>query len=302
MKIAAHVLLKNESRYAWYSIMSVLPYVDRIRIWDMGSTDDTLKIINEIKRTNLAKEKDLFQVVEYKDIKFNEKEYRQKMLETENGVDFEYPMVRELMLGQTISDWFIVVDADEIWWDDSIKLVTDTIRKEGDNLESIVVPTINMIGDMYHFQENEAGRYHLAGKVGHYALRAINRKIEGLHGQGEHGVFMWADENKVKIESRDQNKIKFLNAPYIHTTHLKRSDTLEGEKEVYKRAKKLKYEIGIETPKDFFYPEIFFRSRPSFVKFPWETPSLKYKFIANIETPLKKFRRRYMMKGVKHGY
>lgn len=302
MKIGAHILLKNESKFAWFSIMSVLPYVDRIRIWDMGSTDDTLKIIKAIEETDLAKSKDLFQVVEYKDIKFSEKEYRQKMLEAENGEDIEFPIVREMMLEQTTSDWFVVVDADEIWWDSSIKQVVDTIKKEGDKLESIVVPTFNMIGDMFHFQEKEAGRYHLAGRVGHYALRAINRKIPGLHGQGEHGVFMWADENGKRIEWRDKSKIKYLNAPYIHTTHLKRSDTLEGEKAVYKRAKKLKYEIGIETPKDFFYPEIFFRSRPKFVKSPWETPSLLYKIIAYIQTPLKKFRRRYLMKGVKHGY
>jgi len=302
MKISAHVLLKNESRFAWYSIMSVLPYVDKIRIWDMGSTDNTLKIINEIAKTDLAKSKDLFQVVEYKDIKFDEKEYRQKMFEVENGVDIEFPMVRELMLEATTSDWIIILDADEIWWDSSIKLVIDTIRKEGAKLESIVVPTINMVGDMFHFQEKHAGRYYLAGKVGHYNLRAINRKIIGLHGQGEHGVFMWADDKNRRIEWRDRNKIKFLNAPYMHVTHLKRSGETAGDKLVYKRAKKLKYEIGISTPRDYFYPEVFFRTRPSVVRSPWETPSIWYKFIAMIETPFKKFRRRYLMKGVKHGY
>lgn len=302
MKISAHVLIKNESRFVWYSIMSILPYVDKIRIWDMGSTDETLKIIKAVENTDLAKSKDLFQVVEHQNIRFDEKEYRQKMLEAESGVDFEYPMVRELMLEQTTSDWFMVIDADEIWWDDSIKAVTDTIRKEGNKLETIVVPTINMIGDMFHFQEREAGRYHLAGRVGHFALRAINRKIIGLHGQGEHGVFMWADDKNKRIEWRDKKKMKFINAPYIHTTHLKRSDTLKHEKIVYKRSKKLKYEIGIEVPKDYFYPEVFFRERPKFIKSPWETPTLLYKIIAAIETPLKKFRRRYLMKGVKHGY
>ena len=211
MKIGAHVLLKNESRFAWYSIMSVINYVDEILIWDTGSTDKTIDILNKINSKKIV----------FKKIKMEK---------------FDEGTIRQQMLDETNSDWFIVLDADEIWWEDSIRLVTNLIQKEGDRLDSIVVPTINMIGDMFHYQENEAGRYHLAGKVGHLAIRAINRKIPGLHGQGEHGVFMWADEKNVRIEMRDQNKIKFLNAPYIHVTHLKRSDNIAGDKAVYKRA------------------------------------------------------------------
>ncbi|EKD94487.1 MAG: glycosyltransferase [uncultured bacterium] len=277
MEISAHLVVKNEENFVWYSVMSVIDYVDKLLIWDTGSTDNTLNIIEKINNPKI-------------------------ILKKLSPINFDEGKIRQLMLDATKSDWFIVLDADEIWWDGSIQLVTETIRNEGHQLESIVVPTVNMIGDMFHFQGNDAGRYELAGKVGHFGLRAINRKIPGLHGQGEHGVFMWADQNQTKIESRDQKKIKFLDASYIHTTHLKRSDTLEGEKEVYKRAKKLKYEIGIEVPKDFYYPEVFFRTRPDFIKSPWETPDPKYKFIASIETPLKKFRRRYLMKGVKHGY
>ncbi|MEK7169184.1 MAG: glycosyltransferase [Patescibacteria group bacterium] len=277
MKIIAHVLLKNEENFVWYSIMSVINYVDRIIIYDTGSDDKTINIIKKINDKKII-------LREIKSDKFYEDKLRQQMLD------------------ETTSDWFIVLDADEIWWDDSIKLVTDTIQKDGEKLESIVVPTINMVGDMFHAQEREAGRYNLAGRIGHYATRAINRKIIGLHGQGEHGVFMWADENETKIEDRDQKKIKYLDAPYIHTTHLKRSDKLEGEKAVYKRAKKLKYEIGIETSKDFFYPEVFFRERPEFVKSPWERMSTVYKLKSAVVTPLKKFRRRYLMKGVPHGY
>lgn len=276
MKITAHVLLKNEENFVWYSIMSVINYVGRIIIYDTGSDDKTLNIIKKINDKKII-------LREIKSDKFYEDKLRQQMLD------------------ETTSDWFIVLDADEIWWDDSIKMVTDLIQNEGDQLDSIVVPTVNMVGDIYHYQEKEAGRYNLAGRIGHYATRAINRKIIGLHGQGEHGVFMWADENETKIEDRDKKKIKYLDAPYIHTTHLKRSDNF-GDKAVYKRTKKLKYEIGIETPKDYFYPEVFFRPRPKFVKSPWETPTFLYKVIATIETPLKKIRRRYLMKGVPHGY
>lgn len=302
MKITAHVLLKNESRFVWYSVMSVLPFVDRIRIWDMGSTDSTLKIIEKIQDTDAAKSKRIFQVVKYNEIKFNEKIIRQKMLEEEQTPETEFPLVRDMMLSKTTSDWVFMLDADEIWWDDSVKQIRKTIDEEGDEIESIVVPTFNMVGDMFHFQEKEAGRYHLAGKVGHYNLRAFNRKIPGLHAEGEHGIFGWTDSDGLRIEYRDPKKIKFLDAPYLHATHLQRSRTHIDDKKVYKRGRKFKYEIGIEVPLDFYYPEVFFRPRPEIVPAVWEAQNLKYKSRAFFETPARKIYRRTLLKNLKHGY
>src|SRR5947199_252014 len=115
MKISAHILLKNESRFVWYSVMSVLHWVDDIHIWDTGSTDGTLEIIQEIVKIK-------------NDIDF-------KKLNIEN---FDEEKLRMEMLTKDDSDWIIIVDADEIWWEDSIKKVIETIRKEGESLESIV--------------------------------------------------------------------------------------------------------------------------------------------------------------------
>lgn len=298
MIISAHCLVKNEENFIWYSVMSVINHVDRLRIWDTGSTDRTLKIVEEIQKTKEAQGKIFF--VNAKEKKFSEANTRQRTLGMER-VDF-FTRNREEMLKITTADWFIVVDGDEIWWDGSIKKVTDAIRKDGDKMESIVVPTYNVVGDMFHYQELQAGRYHLAGKIGHYNLRAINRKIPGLHAVGEHGIFSWRDENNVKIESRSKSKIKFIDAPYIHTTHLKRGGSRFMDKRVFKRAMKLKYELGTQFPKDFYYPEVFFKPRPAIVPCVWDTPGVRYKLNAFVQTPPKKIRRRYFMKGVKHGY
>lgn len=305
MFISAHVLVKNEVRFLWYSVMSVINYVDRVRIWDTGSSDGTLEVIKEIEKTPEAKGKIYFQKVLVD--QFYEEELRQGMLESEstdtfNIVGYSFAEVRQQMLNVTTADWFLVVDGDEIWWDDSIKKVTEAIREDGDKLESIVVPTYNVVGDMFHYQERRAGRYHLAGRVGHYNLRAISRKIPGLHATGEHGVFSWRDENNIKIESRNKSKIKFIGASYIHATHLKRSGSRRLDKQVFKRAMKLKYELGIKFPKDFYYPEVFFRPRPAIVPSIWDTPGSGYRLKSFMQTPPKKLRRRYFMKGVKHGY
>src|SRR5258708_7634968 len=108
-----------------------------------------------------------------------------------------------------------MLDGDEIWWNDSVSSVTSTIKKSFD-LESIIVPTVNLVGDIFHYQDESAGKYHLAGKVGHYNLRAINRNIPGLHSQGIHGVWGWADSENKMIKDRDPSKIKFIDMPYLH--------------------------------------------------------------------------------------
>ncbi len=279
MKISAHVLLKNEARFVWYSIMSVLHHVDDIYILDTGSTDNTIKVIERI-------------------VKLNKNVHFKKSI----GSSFDEEVVRGEMLSNDSSDWIITVDGDEIWWEDSIKKVVDTIRYRGEDIESIVVPTYNLVGDMFHYQEKEAGRYNLAGRVGHYNLRAFNRRIPGLTAKGGHGVFGWFDSDGKKIEERDPTKIVFIDAPFLHVTHLQRSDKKFGDNEVYKRSRKLKYEIGDGFPKDFYYPEVFFRDRPKIVPSVWNTPDLKFKFRSALETPLRKIHRRTFLRFQKYGY
>jgi hypothetical protein len=113
------------------------------------------------------------------------------------------------MLDRTKTDWFIVVDGDEIWFDESINEITKFLNQHGSEFESTVVPTINLIGDMYHSQEERAGLYRLAGKKGHFNLRTVNTNIPGLKSSMPHGTWGWTDENNLMIQNRDPKKIKF---------------------------------------------------------------------------------------------
>jgi glycosyltransferase involved in cell wall biosynthesis len=272
MKITGHCIVKNESRFIWYSLMSVINYVDDLLIYDTGSTDQTPKILKTIKTMYPNKI----------NLKFV----------GEVTVD-SYAEVIQQMIDQTTGDWIFVIDADEIWWEDSIKLVRKTIDTNGKSLESIVVPTINLVGDMYHKQEERAGLYELAGRKGHLNLRAVNRAIPGLRSQGPHGKWSWVDEAGTAVQNRDPKKIKYLEAPYLHATFLKRS--LEGsDSKVPKRAKKRKHELGIPFPRDFYYPEVFFREKPPFIKDVWENMSTSFYVQSLIETPLRKFKRRFL--------
>ena len=275
----AHCLVKNEARYVWFSVMSVIKYVDRVLLWDTGSTDNTIEIIEEILKTPEGREK-----VEFK--------------KCDPVTPETFTKVRQEMLDATNTDWFLMVDGDEAWFDDSIKKVVDTIQEKGDKLESIVVPTINLIGDIYHYQEEAGGNYELAGKRGHFNLRGVNRKIPGLKSFGPHGKWGWADSTGKMIEKRAARKIAFVDAPYLHATHLQRSGEFKKEGDVPKRKMKLKYELGIPFPKDYFYPEVLFRDKPDSVPSPWVKMTPEFKRRAAIETPLKKLKRRIFKSGV----
>ncbi len=287
--ITVHILVKNEGRFIWYSVMSVINSVDKVRIWDMGSKDKTRLVIDEILNINKFKNKIFYKKFDT-DGFFDEQRYRQQML------DLDLQEVK----GNDGLNWVIVVDGDEIWWNDSINKVVSQIKLKNNKIESIVVPSINLVGDMYHYQEAKAGHYHLAGRTGHYNLRAFNLRIPGIHSSKPHGTWGWTDINEKMIQDRSQKKIVFIDAPYLHATHLQRSDVSSRDFEVYKRSRKLKHELGIEFAKDFFYPEVFFIPKLKIVSNVWKKMNSLFYLVSLIETPLRKFKRRYMK--INEGY
>lgn len=271
MKIWAHTLVKNEERYLWYSVMSAIDHVDKVLLWDTGSTDKTLEVIKEIR--NAVGDKVSFKQVGEVDIE-------------------EFTKVRQKMLEETESDWFMILDGDEVWWEDSIRRVTDTIRQEGDRLESIVNPYYNIVGDIYHYQEEQAGRYQIDGRRGHLTIRVMSRKIPGLHLERPHGTEGFFDKNGKLVQERSRTKRKFVDACYLHFTHVVRSFGRQKDLAVPKRDIKLKHEVGISFPADFYYPEVFFRPRPSWIYTPWEKLSGSGYLKALVQTPLRRVKRR----------
>ena len=277
MQVWVHTLVKNEQRYLWYSVQSVIDFVDRLLLWDTGSTDGTLDICQALKR------------------KYPKKiDFRRVQLETAQ----EFSKVRQEMLDKTDADWFLIVDGDEVWWDDSILEIVETIQKCGKTIESIVAPNFLIVGDIFHYQEAAAGRYRFAGRVGHYNQRAFRRNIPGLKSVNPHGTWGWADLEGRMIQDRDPNKIAFVEAPYLHFSFVQRAGERQKDLSVIKRKQKLKHEIGISFPKDFYYPEVFFRQRPQIVPSPWVKMNTPFFAKALLETPLRKIKRRVFRGGV----
>ncbi len=253
--------------------MSVVDYVDKIILWDTGSTDKTVGIIKELQK-----------------IKGDKIEFR----EVGSVSIEEFTKVRQQMLEETKSDWFMILDGDEVWWEGSIKKMIETIQKEGDYLESIISPHYNPIGDLYHYQEEAGGMYRIDNFQGHINIRAVNRKIKGLHFEKPHGQQGVYDGDGVLIQNRSKEKRKFLDAPYLHFTNMRRSFSAKEDKNVPKRKIKFKYELGIPFPESFKFPEVFYQPHPDIVPSVWDKMSKKYFLRASFETVLKKAKRKVL--------
>lgn len=265
-EVWAHTLVKNEENWLWYSVNSVIKNVDKLLLWDTGSTDASLLI-----------EKALTE-------KYPDKIIYRK---TEQSSAEDFTKVRQEMLDATKGDWFLMLDADEIWWRESIEKVVGFVRSQSsEEYESVVVPTINLVGDIFHYQGSSAGKYRFGNLRGHYNLRMVKTNIPGLRSLGSHGVWGWADGSGKMIQ--DRNLYKFIDAPYLHATNLVRSP---ADSMVIKRKKKFRYEIGESFPFNYFYPEVFFENKPDFVSSPWSVMESGFKFRAFFETPLRKINR-----------
>lgn len=264
MKIWVNTIVNNEENFIWFAIMSVVDQVDKIIVWDTGSTDKTVEIIRGIREIKGNK-------VDFKEVGFVDK--------------FQFTKVRQAMLEQSKCDWILILDGDEIWWEDSIRKVVEEIKANGSRTEGIVVPFVVPVGDIFHFQKESAGQYQLLGRKGHLSLRAINRKIPGLHVDWPYGKESYLDENNLPVQER--KNIVFLDAPYLHLTHLKRSS-------LKRKYNKFKHELGDRVSKDFKFPESFYLKYPSIVPSPWIKISGVSKFKSQLLSPLRKFKRRFI--------
>ncbi len=262
MKIWANTIVNNEENFIWFAVMSVINYVNKVVIYDTGSTDNTVEIIKDIK-----------------------KEFPNKVIFKEVGEvsDIEFPKIRQQMLEESECDWILVLDGDEIWWENSIKKVIQEINTKEDEIEGIVVPFFVPVGDIYHLQEERAGKYNLLGRKGHLSLRAFSKNIPGLHVDCPYGKESFLDVNNTLIQERKNNV--FVNAPYLHTTHLKRSSQK-------RKNDKFKYELGKRVSSDFKFPEVLYEVVPTIVSFPFIQISGSQLLKAAILTPLRKFKRR----------
>lgn len=261
VKIWVNTIVQNEENFLWFAVISIAKFVDKILIWDSGSTDRTVEVIKELKSRLGTK-------LECKEV---------------GKVDpMEFTKMRQKMLEQSKADWILILDGDEIWWEDSIKKVVSEINERRNEIEGIVVPMKVSVGDIYHLQDESAGKYNILGKTGHFSLKIFSKSIPGLHVGWPYGKEGFFDGSGKLIQERE--KIVFVNAPIFHVTHLKRS----SQKREYD---KFKYELGNKVRKGFKFPEVLYKEYPKFIISPWMRISGMKLLKARMLTPLRKIKR-----------
>jgi len=195
--ITAHCLVKNEENFVWYAIKSVIDFVDKIIVFDTGSTDKTVEIVQ-----GLAKE--------YPDkIFFEEKGECDKKRHTE---------LRQEMVDKTATDWFMILDGDEVWTRRGMEEVLNIIN-ENSGMECLIAPFYLCVGDVYHYSRK--GLYEIMGQKGHFSPKLF-KKTGGFHWGGDYGEGDFPKNSRNKIFYNSANSI-FLRNKFWHTSCLPRS-------------------------------------------------------------------------------
>lgn len=252
--ITAHMIVKNEEQWVWFAVNSVINFVDKIIIYDTGSTDETVDIIKSIKS--------------YK-IEFEEK----GSVTPEKLVD-----LRNEQINKTKTDWFMLLDGDEVWSEKSLSLLLSKIQSAPKDKISAVVRSRNCVGDIFHYLPENRGKYNIMGMVGHFNIRAF-RKSPDYCWKGVYPLEAYANANGT-VNNQDE-KLIFVDTYYWHLTHLKRSSVSDSFKK-----NKRKLEFGIKSDKKEI-PEIFFSQKPEIVPDPFIATSFIEKLLAIILTIVK---------------
>ena len=270
--LTVHCVIKNEERWIWFALNSILDIADRVLVYDTGSSDRTVDIIKTIKS---------------KKIIFEEK----------GEVDAKgLAQLRKEQLSRTKTEWFLILDGDEVWLKQTKKELVGKIKNVDKSKWGIVVRAWNLVGDVYHYHpESTRYRWPFAPKdYKGWANLRVMRKSVVKDIKGDYPLEAYCDENGIPIQNNRQKHLVFLKNRYFHTTYLTRSDSRRRDKNVLNRLKKLKMELGSSFPKNFKYPEVFYKKRPKIVASPWTKRSNFEYLVALVRTPAKEARRRVL--------
>ena len=254
--VTAQMIVKNEERFVWFAIQAVLPFIKKFLITDTGSTDNTLKIIQDIKS--------------------------KKIVLTTDKKD-SLVKIRQRQLKQTQTPWFLLVDGDEVWPRPQLLKLLQLTKVLSKSKIAVVNETRNCVGDVWHYLPENTGEYCFFREKGHFNIRLMRRLPYTIINEYPLEEYCF----KGKSVNRLDNNLEKTKAWYLHLTHLQRT-SIRGKN--LGRRKKIKAR-GLEILKKEL-PEVFFKKKPKLVKDPLKKRSIFYKLQMWLILPIKIFRRR----------
>lgn len=262
-KITVHCLVKNEENFIWYAVMSVKDWVEKIIIYDTGSEDETVEIIKTIKDPKIG-------------LKEKGKRSPRELVELRNE-----------MIMETRTPWFLLLDGDEVWPKETIKEALKMIENASPEKVAGVLRTRNCVGDSFHYLPEEQGDYRILGMKGHFNIR-LYRTAEAYRWKGVYPLEAYVDDTGEAVNFQD-DKLLFLDKYIWHLTHLPRSR--------FGNHGRQKFELGIPFPKGTVYPEVF-SLKPSAIIPSLKKRTRKYLFFASLLAPLRFLKRRLIRQSL----
>ena len=126
-KLTIHTIVKNEERWIKSSLLSIIESATEILVYDTGSTDKTIKLIQSINSPKIK--------------------FKQFNAINRKGL----VVLRNQQIKETKSDWFLILDGDEIWPEANLIQLIKAMQKARPSTLALVNRTRNCIGDLNHF-------------------------------------------------------------------------------------------------------------------------------------------------------
>lgn len=199
------MIVKDEDKWIWYAINSVLPHVDSFLIFDTGSQDKTVEIIKSIKNPKII---------------FEEKGKANPL---------EMVLLRNEQIKHTKTEWFMLADGDEVY----PEKIFDKLNLN-DNLSGIYLRNHICVGDVYHCLPERYGKYELCNHKGHLNIR-FYKIMSGWKWWGKYPLEYYGRGEGAAINTMC-NHLQFIDDYYWHMTFLERSSV--------KSRNQLKYHLG----------------------------------------------------------
>lgn len=197
MTVTAHTIVRNDDIFVGYAIQSAIEYVDRVIVFDTGSTDKTADVVEAL-------------VARYPEkIVFERKGPSDKARHTK---------LRQEMLERTTTDWFLILDGDEVWTRRAMAEGIGTMSK-GPHVEFVMAPFYACVGDLFHDYVRR-GSHPILGRKERLLTKFI-RCVPGLRWLGDYGVDTLVDASG-STAFRPDNSVVMKNR-FWHMTHLRRS-------------------------------------------------------------------------------
>lgn len=167
MELTVQCMIRNEP-FIYYTIMSVYDYATTILLYDTGSYDDyTLKDIETILEIDKKRDNKII----YKKIKLetDETKWTIETLGAEiqkNKGKFGIGKCRQLMIEDTKTEWFMILDGDEVHYKKSMDiLVNNFIPNVADNIIAVAVPLIWLTDTNTYYNISDSARFFRTNRV-----------------------------------------------------------------------------------------------------------------------------------------